>query len=204
MKITSKYTDQEILKGINTQNSAILTYLYQQNFRSVKKYIEDNSGSETDAEDVFQDALVVVYERIRKGDLILTCGFGTFLFAIAKTQWLGILRQRKRRNVVTDDCDNILNNDTDIYEDLIQAEKKKLFITHFNELTEDCKKIIQLFIKEFSIAEITKMMNFSSEQHTKNRRLRCKNALITKITNNPRFKELSNGTIGKNNEIPRW
>ncbi len=204
MKISSKYTDQEIIKGLNSQSSAVLTYIYQQNFRSVKKYIEDNSGSETDAEDVFQDALVLVYERIRKGNLILTCSFSTFLFAVAKTQWLSVLRQRKRKNVVTDECDNIFNEDAGIHDELVQAEKKKLFIAHFNELTEDCKKIIKLFIKEYSITEITRIMNFSSEQHTKNRRLRCKNALINKITNNPRFKELSNGTVRKDNEIPRW
>jgi RNA polymerase sigma factor (sigma-70 family) len=204
MKISSKYTDQEIIKGLSSQDSTILTYVYKQNFRSVKKYIEENSGSETDAQDVFQDALILVYERIRKGNLILTCSFGTFLFAVAKTQWLNVLRQRKKRNIVTDACDEIINGDTDIYNDLIQAEKKKLFITHFNELTEDCKKIIQLFIKEFSITEITKLMNFSSEQHTKNRRVRCKNALINKIESNPRFKELSNGTVRKDNQIPRW
>lgn len=204
MKITSKYSDEEILKGISNQNTAILTHLYQQNFRSVKKFIEDNNGSETDAEDVFQDALIAVYERIRKGNLILTCSFGTFLFAVAKTQWMGILRQRKRRNVVTDECDTLFNDDTEIYDDLIQAEKKKLFITHFNELTEDCKKIIQLFIKELSITEITRIMNFSSEQYTKNRKLRCKTTLINKITNNPRFKELSNGTVRKDNQVPRW
>jgi hypothetical protein len=95
-------------------------------------------------------------------------------------------------------------DETEILDELVEAEKKKLFITHFNELTADCKKIIQLFIQGFSISEITKIMHFNSEQHTKNRRLRCKNTLINKIVTNPRFKELTNGTIGKNTQNPRW
>lgn len=200
----NKYTDQDIIEGIKTQNKNILLYIYKQNFRSILKYIENNNGNESDAEDVFQDALLVIFEKIRKDELTLTCSFGTFLYSIAKHHWLRTLRARNNQINSQEECDEIINNEPGITEILIQAERKKLVIQHYNTISEECKKIIKFLIDGFTLDEITKIMGFSSIQHTKNKRLKCKKYLITSIMANPRFKELSNGKTGENYQIPRW
>ena len=43
------------------------------------------------------------------------------------------------------------------------------------------KKVLRYFIEGMSIAEITRKMGYKSEQHTKNRRYRCKLSLIKQI-----------------------
>jgi RNA polymerase sigma factor (sigma-70 family) len=199
-----KYTDQEITEGILHQNKDVLLFIYKHNFRSILKYIEDNNGAESDAEDVFQDTLIVIFEKIRKNELKLSCSFGTFLYAIAKHQWLRILRQRQIHEITDNDCDTLINEDPGITDNLILAEKKKLVIQHLNEISEECKKIIKYMSDGCTLDEITKTMGYSSVQQTKNRKLKCKKFLITSIMCNPRFKELANGKIGENYQIPRW
>lgn len=200
----NKYTDQDLTKGIVQQSTDVLKYIYKENYRSIKKYVEDNSGSEKDAEDVFQDSLILVYNKLKNNELVLTCSFSTYIFAVAKTNWLRILRQRRNHKVSIEECDSFFSNETEIHEELILAEKKKLVIQHFKEISEDCQKIIQLIINGCTLDKITQIMGYSSVQHTKNRKLKCKKALISKIMDNPRFNELTNGKVGENNQIPRW
>jgi RNA polymerase sigma factor, sigma-70 family len=198
------YTDQEILTGIKHQNSEIMMFIYQKNFRSVRHYIEQNNGSDKDAEDLFQDALILIFHKVRENSLTLTSSFNTYMFSIIKKNWLKQLDKRKRQNTVIDECDNFILEEDGLVEDLFKLERKKIINQHFNELSSDCQKIINLFLKGHSITEITKVMGFSSEQHTKNRRFRCKKSLIERILKNPYFKELTNGKFGTDYQIPRW
>ncbi|MDP4208807.1 MAG: sigma-70 family RNA polymerase sigma factor [Bacteroidota bacterium] len=198
------YTDQEILTGIKHQNSEIMMFIYQKNFRSVRHYIEQNNGSDKDAEDLFQDALILIFHKVREGSLVLTSSFNTYIFSIVKKNWLKQLDKRKRQNIVIDECDNFILEEDGLIEDLLKLEREKIINQHFNELSPDCQKIITLFLKGHSITEITKVMGFSSEQHTKNRRFRCKKSLIERILKNPYFKELTNGKFGTDYQIPRW
>jgi RNA polymerase sigma factor (sigma-70 family) len=199
-----KYTDQEIIQGIVSQNTSVLIYIYKKYFKSVKNHIEVNSGSYKDAEDIFQDVLILIFNKIRRNDFNLTCSFATYLFAIAKTQWLIILRHRKKVHIPLDEFADYFSCETEIEEKLVQAEKENLIIRYLNEISDDCKIIIEHLLNGRNLDEITKLMGYSSVQHTKNRRLKCKKFLINKIISNPRFKELANGKIGENYQIPRW
>jgi RNA polymerase sigma factor (sigma-70 family) len=200
----NKYSDQEIVDGILHQDKDVLLFIYSHNFNSIKKYVIDNNGAENDARDIFQDALIVIFEKIRNNDLKLTSSFDTYIYAIAKHHWLRNLRQQQARSVDDVKCDDLEMIEPGINEQLIQAEKKKLVIEHFNNISDDCKKIIQHLINGFSLNEITKLMGYKSVQHTKNRKLKCKKFLISSIMNSPRFKELCNGKTRELNQIPRW
>ena len=197
-------TDADIVSGIRNQSSSVLLFVYRKNFRSVKYYVEKNSGTDKDAEDVFQDAMLLLYTKIREESLDLKCSIHTYLFSIVKLLWISQLKKRDVRKTASEECDSFISDNEDVVDSIIQTERKSLFIKHYNELTEDCKKIIKYFLKGFSISEITKIMGFSTEQHTKNRRFRCKTSLIEKILQNPHYKELTNGTVGKDIQIPRW
>jgi RNA polymerase sigma factor (sigma-70 family) len=192
------YTDQEIIEGIKNQDNNVILFVYQKNFRSVCHYIEKNNGTKKDAEDVFQDAMITLYHKALDKNFKLKSAISTYLFSVVKGSWLNQLKHYQGRKVILNEADNLIFENDEFTEDILYAQRKKLFIKHFYELTEDCQKIIKYFLKGVSISEITKTMGYSSEQHTKNRRFRCKKNLIEKILLNPYFKDLTNGTIGEN------
>jgi RNA polymerase sigma factor (sigma-70 family) len=198
------YTDQEIIDGIKSQDNNVLLFVYHKNFRSVKHYIEKNNGSDQDAEDVFQDAMILIFDKINDDSLVLNCTMQTYLFSVIKLLWLKQLKFRERRKVVIEECDSFISNNEDILDTILRTERKSVFLKHYNELTEDCQTIIKYFLRGLSISEITKAMGYNSEQHTKNRRFRCKKTLIEKILKNPYYKELANGTVETNSQVPRW
>ena len=83
-------------------------------------------------------------------------------------------------------------------------EKLKLFREKFEELSEDCKKVLRMFLNNIPIKEITQSMGYSSDQHTKNRRFRCKKSLVEKIRKSSKYKELRNEKNQDDRDLPRW
>ena len=86
-------TTDEILLGIRQKNDHILNMIYSEAYPTIEKYILQNRGNEQDAEDVFQEAMIIVYKRIRDNELELSCKFGTYLYAICKNIWM---QERKK------------------------------------------------------------------------------------------------------------
>jgi RNA polymerase sigma factor (sigma-70 family) len=198
------YSDAEILKGILEEDTRILTWIYQTSFKSILKFIKDQYGDEEDAEDVFQDAMMVIFKKVQNDELVLSSSFSTYLFSVAKYIWYNEIRRKITKGTVRKEVDEY----EDIYDDIadihIKVERDKLVRKHFETLPSYCKKLLTFVFQEFSISEITKEMNYSSEQHTKNRRLKCKTILYNKIKNDPKFKELKGEQHRESNKVPRW
>lgn len=73
--------------------------IYQQHFPSIKRYILNNSGTEADAEDIFQDAMVVILEKYMLDDFKLTATLKTYIYAVSKNLWLKKLRTKKGNEI---------------------------------------------------------------------------------------------------------
>ena len=71
--------------------------------------------------------------------------------------------------------------DKGIHETAELNDRLEIFRRNFDSLSTDCQKVLRYFIEGMSIAEITRKMGYRSEQHTKNRRYRCKLSLIKQI-----------------------
>ena len=82
----------EFVKG----NSKVIEEIYQSIFPECKKYIEQNSGNKVDAEDIFNDALIILYEKVRSESFSLDTQLSHYLFGIYSKLWLKELRKRKK------------------------------------------------------------------------------------------------------------
>jgi RNA polymerase sigma factor (sigma-70 family) len=175
------YSDAELLKGLLARDEKILRVYYVKYFEMVRCFIRNNNGSEEDARDIFQDTLLVLFQKVRKETIQLTCSLGTYLYSISRYLWLKELARRRwiAHNPV--DLDEFFDATADIGQISEQNERLFLYRLHFDKLSEDCQQVLNLFMEGHSIAEITLLMGYSSEQYTRNRRYRCKSSLIRSI-----------------------
>lgn len=79
-----------------THREQALTQLYRNAFPVVRRYIGRHGGTAEDAQDVFQDALVLFYEQAVGDALVLTASASTYLISIARHRWQHELRRRAR------------------------------------------------------------------------------------------------------------
>lgn len=184
------YTDEAIIDGLKKRDNGIIRYIYKEYYPTIKFLITTNSGTETDAEDVFQDALVVLYRKIARENLILTSSFKTFLYSICRNLWL----QRLDRRVFSHELLE-MEDMSELHDDLRpeqpeeEQEKYRLFQQHFLSLSQDCQKVLRLFMSKTSLKEIADIMGFKTEKYAKTRKFMCKEKLKNMIINDPYFKK---------------
>ena len=176
-----KYSDAELLNGLVARDEKVLREYYELYYQSTRRFVLNNIGNEEDARDLFQDTLVVLYQKIRKEPFKLTCSLGTYLYSISRHLWLKELSRKKRLIHKTVDNENFIDTDSDVDQISEYNERLIMFRSFFDKLTADCRKVLSLFMEGHSIAEITLLMGYSSDQHTRNRRYRCKTSLIKSI-----------------------
>ncbi len=90
----------------------------------VKDLVSKNGGSSEDASDLFQDGMVVVYEKAMDVDFTLSSSLKTYLYAVCKNKWLMQLRKRKtkRTSVLRETAP--AGVDPNIHKDIVSQEKK--------------------------------------------------------------------------------
>ena len=84
------------VESLRLRDRASYTLLYQLMMPPVARYVQRNSGSLADAEDVFQETLLVLAEKVQQPDFRLTASLKTYLISIARNVWLNRLRDQRK------------------------------------------------------------------------------------------------------------
>lgn len=79
-----------------TDREQALTRLYRRAFPAVRRHVCGRGGSAQDAQDVFHDALVLLYEQAVSGTLVLTASASTYVVGISRNLWRHEQRRRAR------------------------------------------------------------------------------------------------------------
>jgi RNA polymerase sigma factor (sigma-70 family) len=187
----AQFSDDQIIKGIVDSDQSVLKYLYQTQFGKIRKYIMHRGGDPGIIKDIFQEALLIIYTKLRNEDLHLTCSFSTYFFAICKNLWFHELRIRRKMTPDSGISENLVEDPEPISE--IVPELKKLVEYHFSRLSEDCKKVLELHFNKISLAEICLIMGYKDVKYAADRKYRCKQNLFKRITNDPKYKKITDG-----------
>lgn len=186
----SKLTLEQLLKGIKSRDNRILTVVYRDFFPPIRSYILNNNGSEEDAKDVFQEALIVIFKSLRENKLEIKQSFEAFLMGTCKFIWLKILRNKDIHNRNVQEIE-INENKSPLDDELIDEDiEARLFRKHFLNLGDDCKNLLKMTINGESNSKIAKMMGYKSEKFVSNKKARCKEYLAKMIKADPEYKNL--------------
>lgn len=181
------YSDEAIIEGLRLRSDFIIKYMYQELFPMIRYLVVKNSGNDEDAEDIFQDGLIVVFKKIRDHELDLSSSFRTYIYSVCRNLWLQKLSKRKQYIREFSEVETYidLTDGIDQYQDE-EAEKYRLYQQHFFTLGEDCQKVLLLFMKKQSLKEIALEMGYKTENYAKTRKYLCKEELKKRIINDPK------------------
>ncbi len=183
--------DQRLLQGLLDADQKSVKRIYDLILPAVIHWVKENNGTESDARDIFQEALIALFRKVESGNFQLTCTLKSFVRIMCRNLWLTRLRNNKKYEV--SELENIekVDLDQDLTNRLERSEKEQLFFKHFDLLGEQCRKIMMWFFDKISLSEIAKRLN-TSENYIKKRKFICKEKLVRAIQNDPVFSELKN------------
>lgn len=189
MEVVKNYTDSELLEALRSGRgmNPVLKFLYRQNFEVLKVYIVQNSGSEQDAEDIFQEVLVSFIELVRLEKFRGDSSVKTFLYALTRNTWLNELKRKGRADVREMKFEKAKDTiDEDAAQKIAGRESRKEVMDVVEKLGEQCKKILlAYYYEDRSMKEIVDIAGYDSEQVVRNKKYKCLKQLEQMLTADP-------------------
>ena len=181
---SSIHIDQRYIEGLLQNDAIVIDTIYKKFAPGIKRWIINNSGSEADAGDIFQETLITIFHQAKEKGLKLSCPFEAYFMIIAKRMWFKELKKRGRQEV-TIDIDEAYNIGTDNFKEVEEAvamqEKEKMVMRLFETLGERCREIISLTQKkEFSQEEIATKLGITYA-YLRKKKSECMATLIKKV-----------------------
>ena len=162
--------DSEILTRIEKGDEKALDYLYKKYYRMMTKLVITNSGTEDEAKDIYQDALIVFWQKVMSGKLVLTSKISTYLYSICLNLWRKELDRKSRLS--NEEKDGVVE------EDMHREEKAKIIRDCISELGETCKRILTYFYFDgMSMNNIALNLGFANTDTAKTKKYKCKKRL---------------------------
>jgi RNA polymerase sigma factor (sigma-70 family) len=167
-------TNSNILEQIRSgNNKKAIAFLYQ-SFPAIRKFIRSNGGDDADAQDVFQDALLVFYKNAQKSEFELTCAAGTYLYSVSRFLWKDVLKKRTREIRVDYEIrqDEVIESDIERFQE--QQSQGAQLAKILQQLGEKCKGLLEAYYyKKMSMKDIAQVFDYSSVNSAKTQKYKC-------------------------------
>ncbi|MDH5598036.1 MAG: sigma-70 family RNA polymerase sigma factor [Cyclobacteriaceae bacterium] len=159
--------EKELFEKICKGDEKALEYLYKKYYRMMTKMIINNSGSEEEAKDIYQEALLVFWQKAISGEFVLTSKISTFIYSVCQNLWRKELDRKKRLS--NEEKDSLEFQDGD------QKEKAKIVLDCIDQLGDTCKNILMYYYYDgMSMSEIAEKLGFANTNTAKTKKYKCK------------------------------
>ncbi len=174
--------DQKIIELIRlNKNDQALLALYK-NFPAVKKMIRLNGGNTADAEDVFQEALIILCRKISETGFVLNAQLSTYLFSVCRFLWKDELKKEKNHLIADPETSADDPGELQLKDWFEEEARIKLAEKVISELGDRCREVLLLFYNgQLKLKDIAAKMGYSSENTAKNQKYKCLEAAKNKL-----------------------
>jgi RNA polymerase sigma factor (sigma-70 family) len=174
---TLTFTDTEYLEGLRHSNDAVIRSIYKKQYPVIARMVLNNSGTEQEAKDIFQESLLVLYHHVKKPGFILNCALQTYLYSIAKRLWLKQLHKKQGLHKL-DERYHEGDGFADAGYDIEVYEKRDKNITRMQEsmeqLGEPCRTLLEdFYTRHMNMEEIADKFGYTNSDNAKNQKYKC-------------------------------
>jgi RNA polymerase sigma factor (sigma-70 family) len=163
--------DVELLQGLQKGRKEAFTHLYRQHYPMVRYLVVHNSGTADEADDVFQDALLVLINKLRQADFQLTASLKTYLYSVSRNLWLKRLRTKGKTKLID------FENPIEVQEEPAEESQEPLLAqlrTCLETIGDSCRKILERFYYfKMSMEDIAIELGYTNAENVKNQKYKC-------------------------------
>ncbi len=162
-----------LLQGLARNDTKAIEAIYKEHFNVIQALVINNQGSADDAKDIFQEAMIVLYEKVQSGSFELNCQIRTFIYAVSRRLWLKRLMHQNRFTISDGHEVSVV-----VDEEMEEHEKRNTEFTMMekamNSLGEPCKSLLSAFyMQQRSMQEIANNFGYTNPENAKNQKYKC-------------------------------
>jgi len=166
--------EKKLLEGLARNDHRDVETIYRENFGLVQTFVVHNNGTYDDARDIFQEAMIALYEKTQSESFNLTCKINTYVYSICRRLWLKRLQQIGKYSNQIDS----LEETVPVEEDLEIHEKRDaefaIMERAMGSLGEPCKSLLEgYYIKKMDMQALAKEFGYTNADNAKNQKYKC-------------------------------
>lgn len=163
-----------LLKGLAENDKQAIERIYRDNYAMIQAFILNNSGSHDDARDIFQEAMIVLFEKTRTETFELSSQLKTYIYSVCRRLWLKKLNQMNRYSGRLDNMEETIPVD----EDMELHEKRDTDFTlmenAMSKIGEPCKSLLDAYyIQKKHMQEIAADFGYTNADNAKTQKYKC-------------------------------
>ena len=166
--------EQALLKGLASNDSRATETLYKDHFGMVQSYILQNNGSYDDARDIFQEAMIVLYEKAQSDNFVLTCQIKTYVYSICRRLWLKRLQQQGRYSQPVENLEETVGVEEEVEDHEKRNAAFAIMDRALGSLGEPCKSLLEgYYIQQKDMQQLAAMFGYTNADNAKNQKYKC-------------------------------
>jgi RNA polymerase sigma factor (sigma-70 family) len=166
--------EQLLLKGLAGNDRKAVETIYRTHYSMIQTLVINNSGTSDDARDIFQEALIVLYEKAKSGSFELHAQLKTYIYAVSRHLWLKKLAAQQRFAESLANAPETIATEEDIEMYEHRTQDFELMERALQILGEPCKEILEsYYIRKKNMSEIAMEFGYTNADNAKNQKYKC-------------------------------
>ena len=167
-------TEQKLLEGLACNDRKAIETIYKQHYNMVQALIISNSGYPDDARDIFQEAMIVLYQKVKSGSFELNCQLKTYLYSVSRRLWLKRLSQLQKTHSEVEDLQETVPVEDELERHEQRNQDFQVMEQSLNNLGEPCRSLLKAYYLEMkSMVEIAGDFGYTNADNAKNQKYKC-------------------------------
>jgi len=172
--VKPQHDEKALLEGLAASDKKAVETIYQENFNMVQALIINNNGSADDAKDIFQEAMIVLYEKARTGSFELNCQIKTFVYSVSRRLWLKRLQQQNRYTAPGDSMESVVAVEEDLEAHEQRNAEFDMMEKAISNLGEPCKSLLEAYyLQKQNMQVIAAKFGYTNAENAKNQKYKC-------------------------------
>jgi RNA polymerase sigma factor (sigma-70 family) len=172
--VSTLENDKLLLEGIAAEDKNSIEQVYKQHYNMVQTMVIANAGSKDDAADLFQETIIVLYEKVKTGNFELSSLLKTFIYSVARRLWLKKLQQQQRFTTQPDGLEEIVPVEDDIEQHMKLQNDFTIMETAMGKIGEPCKSLLDAYyMQKKHMNTIATEFGYTNADNAKTQKYKC-------------------------------
>lgn len=171
---TDSTDEKALLKGLAVNDRKSVETIYKLFYNMVQSLILNNNGSADDARDIFQETVIVLYEKAKSGSFELNCQLKTYVYSVSRRLWLKKLQQQQKFIPNINGLDETVPVEEEVESHNQLNSEFQMMDKALLHLGEPCRSLIEAFyLQKKSMTDIAGHFGYTNADNAKNQKYKC-------------------------------